>query len=391
MTFQSSRSALAALFVAAASATAAFSGFASAKAAQTDAPEPRKKTAVSVETFARGLSRPWGLAFLPDGRLLVTEKAGRLRVVSSDGTLSSPVSGLPKVAVIGQGGLLDVAIAPDFETSRWIYLSYAAAYDGGAGTAAARGKLVEQNGRWVLQDVQEIFRQTPATSTGYHFGSRIVFADDGTLWITLGDRGRRNRAQDTDRHWAKIVRVNPDGSVPSDNPFVNRQGVLPEIYSIGHRNAQGAARHPETGELWTVEHGAAGGDEINRVLPGRNYGWAVISYGRHYSGRKIGVGSRKAGLQQPSYYWDPSIAPSGMIFYTGDLFPDWKGDIIVGALKYRMLVRLDVEDGKVVAEERLLKSVGARIRAIAQGPDGALYVATDSADGRILRVAPRNQ
>lgn len=360
-----------------------------ARADQTSAPKPAQATQVKVETYASGLSKPWGLAFLPDGRLLVTEKAGRLRIVGKDGKLSEPVGGLPKIAVVGQGGLLDVAIDPKFSENGLVYLSFASRYNGAVGTTAARGRLTEDGGRARLEGTQIIFRQSPAVNTGYHFGSRLVFAKDGTLFVTMGDRGQRDHAQKTDRHWAKIVRINPDGSVPDDNPFVGKAGVLPEIFSIGHRNAQGAALNPDTGELWTVEHGAMGGDEINRVLPGRNYGWPVISYGRHYSGRKIGVGQRKSGLEQPLYYWDPSIAPSGLMFYTGDLFKGWKGDLIVGALKFRMLVRLDLEDGKVVGEERLLTNVRERIRAVAQGPAGAIYVATDNPDGRILRVTPK--
>ncbi|MEM9027210.1 MAG: PQQ-dependent sugar dehydrogenase [Pseudomonadota bacterium] len=352
----------------------------------TKAPRPDVASKIKVETVARKLANPWGMAFLPSGDMLVTERPGRLRVVSKDGKLSGPVAGLPEIAAVSQGGLLDVELGPDFATSGLIYLSFSSRYDGGMGTTVARGKLTQSGNKWQLDDAEIIFRQTPAVGTGRHFGSRLVFANDGKLYVTLGDRGRRDRSQDMDRHWAKVVRINPDGGVPDDNPFVGQSGVLPEIFSVGHRNAQGAALHPETGELWTVEHGAAGGDEINRVLAGKNYGWAVISYGRHYSGGKIGVGARKSGLEQPVYYWDPSIAPSGMIFYTGDLFPGWKGDILVGALRARMLVRLDVENGQIVREEQLLRNVGRRIRAVEQGPDGAIYVLTDHSDGAVLRL-----
>ena len=359
-------------------------------AAVTDAPDAATQTSVKVTTVASGLENPWGLAFLPDGRMVVTERPGRLRIVGVDGKLSRSVAGLPEIAAVGQGGLLDVTLAPDFESSRLIYLSYSARYDRGVGTVVSRARLAADGDRPSLSGVETVFRQMPAGRTGRHFGSRLVFASDGTLFVTLGDRGDRGRSQDTGRHWAKVVRINPDGSVPDDNPFVGQSGVLPEIYSIGHRNAQGAALHPRTGELWTVEHGAAGGDEINRVLPGKNYGWAVISYGQHYSGGQIGDGAQKAGLEQPEYYWDPSIAPSGLAFYTGDLFPEWKGDLLVGALRGRALHRLDLDQNdKVVGEERLVADVGQRIRAVAEGPDGAVYLLTDSPRGRVLKLTPQ--
>jgi glucose/arabinose dehydrogenase len=360
---------------------------ASAFAYQTKAPEA-PKTAIKTTTVVEGLDSPWAMAFLGDGRIAVTEKPGRLRIVSADGTLSDPVGGLPRIAEVGQGGLLDVEPGPDFATSGMIYLSFAQARDGGVATAAARGRLVRSGDGYTLENVETIFQQQPALGGGRHFGSRLVFAPDGKLFITTGDRGERSRAQDTSNTIAKVIRVNPDGSVPDDNPFVGRDGYLPEIFSIGHRNAQGAAINPATGELWTVEHGARGGDEINVPKAGRNYGWPVISYGRHYSGRKIGDGQAKAGLEQPLYYWDPSIAPSGMAFYQGDLFPEWRNSVFVGALKSRMLVRLEISDGKIVARERLLTNLGSRIRAVEVGPDGAVYVVTDSSDGKIVKIEP---
>jgi glucose/arabinose dehydrogenase len=360
---------------------------ATAFAYQTKAPEA-PRTAIKTTTVVEGLDSPWAMAFLGDGRIAVTEKPGRLRIVSADGALSDPVGGLPRIAEVGQGGLLDVEPGPDFATSGMIYLSFAQARDGGVATAAARGRLVRSGDGYTLENVETIFQQQPALGGGRHFGSRLVFAPDGKLFITTGDRGERSRAQDTSNTIAKVIRVNPDGSVPDDNPFVGRDGYLPEIFSIGHRNAQGAAINPATGELWTVEHGARGGDEINVPKAGRNYGWPVISYGRHYSGRKIGDGQAKAGLEQPLYYWDPSIAPSGMAFYQGDLFPEWRNSVFVGALKSRMLVRLEISDGKIVARERLLTNLGSRIRAVEVGPDGAVYVVTDSSDGKIVKIEP---
>ncbi|MEL6298148.1 MAG: PQQ-dependent sugar dehydrogenase [Pseudomonadota bacterium] len=354
----------------------------------TDAPKA-KASSIKLEIVARGLRNPWAIAFLDDGALLVTERPGTMKVVLDGGKMVD-VAGLPEIAATGQGGLLDVVTAPDYGETKRIFFSYSEPRGGGqTAVAVASATLERGEGTAKLTDLKRIFQQQPAVRSGYHFGSRLVFRPDGTLFVTLGDRGRRDRSQDTKRHWAKIVRINQDGSVPDDNPFVGRTDVLPEIWSIGHRNVQGADLHPETNALWTVEHGARGGDEINIPEPGKNYGWAVISYGRHYSGGRIGEGTEKAGLEQPHYYWDPSIAPSGMTFYTGDMFPRWKGDLFVGALKYRQLVRLDLdESGKVVGEERLLEDVNARIRHVRQGPDGALYVATDNPRGRILRITP---
>ncbi len=338
-----------------------------------------------VVTLTDGLEHPWGLAFLPDGRMLVTERPGRLRIVAKDGTISAPLGGVPAVAAQGQGGLLDVALAPDFAQSRTIYLSYAEPGDGGtAGTTVARARLGESG----LENVQVVWRQEPKVSGGAHFGSRLVWARDGNLFITTGDRQNRPFVQDLSKLQGKVIRVRPDGRVPPDNPFVNRQGARPEIWSYGHRNAQGAALHPETGQLWTVEHGARGGDELNAPKAGRNYGWPVITYGRDYSGASIGEGQRKEGMEQPVHYWDPSIAPSGLMFYTGDAFPNWKGNAFVGALGYRLLVRLELDGERVRVEERLLEDVSRRIRAVVQGPDGFIYLLTDESDGRILRIEP---
>jgi len=341
---------------------------------------------VAVETVARGLEHPWGLAFLPDGRILVTERPGRLRIVGKDGTLSRPLGGVPEVQAAGQGGLLDVAIDPKFEENRLVYLSYAEPGEGGAGTAVARARLGE--GR--LEDVQVIYRQQPKVQGNGHFGSRLVFGRDGALFITQGDRqGYREQAQDLDSGLGKLVRINPDGSIPEDNPFVGKEGARPEVYSYGHRSVQAAALHPETGQLWTVEHGARGGDELNHPEAGKNYGWPVITYGRDYSGASIGEGTAKEGMEQPVYYWDPVIAPSGAVWYTGDRYPGWTGSLFVGSMQPGALVRLTVENGRVTSEERYLGELGDRIRDVQQGPDGLLYVVTDEGDGRLLRVVPK--
>jgi aldose sugar dehydrogenase len=339
---------------------------------------------LSVVTVADGLEQPWGLAFLPDGRMLVTEKAGRLRLVEADGSLSEPLAGVPEVYDHGQGGLLDVALDPDFAASQLVYLSFAEPGGAGGGTAVARGKL----GAGRLDDVEVIWRQQPKLDSGHHFGSRLVFLKDGTLVVTLGDRNQRQYIPDRKAQIGKLVRINRDGSIPKDNPFVGNTDYSPDIYSLGHRNVQGATLDPATGALWTVEHGARGGDEINMPQPGKDYGWPVISYGREYSGGKIGEGTAKPGLEQPVYYWDPSIAPSGMTFYTGDKFPAWKGNLFVGALKFQLLARLEVEGNRIVKEERLLEGMGDRIRDVVQSPDGYLYLLTDEDDGRILRLEP---
>jgi glucose/arabinose dehydrogenase len=357
-------------------------------AAQTDAPTAPQSD-VMVETVAEGLIHPWAIAFLPDGRMLVTERPGRMRLVNMEGQVTAPLEGVPKVFAQGQGGLLDVALAPDFQSSGTIYFSYAEPREGGRnGTTVARARLVEGDDRPRLEDVQIIFRQQPSYRADVHFGSRIVVAPDGKLFITLGERFQMQYAQDLSRHWGKVVRINPDGSVPEDNPFVGREGARPEIWSYGHRNPQAAGLHPETGELWIIDHGPRGGDEVNVVRKGLNYGWPVINYGRHYSGQDIP--EKREGMEQPLYYWDPSIAPSGMTFYTADRAPQWRGNLFVGALAGRHLARLIFDGEEVTAEEQLLKDLNERIRDVRQGPDGAIYVATDSPNGRILRVTPRN-
>jgi glucose/arabinose dehydrogenase len=362
---------------------------AAAAAQQTKAPARTTKQSLKVETVAKGLAYPWGAAFLPDGRLLVTERPGRLRVIAKDGKLSPPVTGLPEVEVASQGGLLDVALAPDYASSKLIFLSYAEKREsGGAATTVARAKLVLEGESPRLDDVKVIFRQQPDAFGSIHFGSRLVFARDGNLFITLGERGQRDKAQDLTTHYGKVVRVKPDGSVPPDNPFVKQNGARPEIWSYGHRNVQGAALHPGTGKLWTVEHGARGGDEINIPGPGKNYGWPVITYGRDYTGLKIGEGTAKNGMEQPVYYWDPSIAPSGMAFYTGDRIPEWKGSLFVGALRGQALHRLILDGDKVVGEEVLLADMGERIRDVLTASDGSLWLLTDSPQGRVLRVVP---
>jgi len=334
-----------------------------------------------------GLEQPWSLAFLPDGRMLVTEKAGRLRVVSKGVLDPKPIEGLPEVTVHGQGGLQDVVLHPQFEKNRLIYLSYAARGADGVGTELARGRLVGQR----LEDVQVLFRQTPKGSRGQHFGGRIVFDRAGFVYLTLGDRGEMHRAQRPDDHAGSVIRLHDDGRVPQDNPFVNRYGWKAEKFDLGHRNQQGAALHPKTGLLWTHEHGPQGGDEINVIRPGRNYGWPIITYGVNYgSGTRIGEGTRKEGMEQPVHYWVPSIAPSGMAFYTGDKFPNWNGDLFVGALKDQMLVHLKLDGEKVVSEQRLLKGVLGRIRDVRVGPDGYVYLLTDERAGVLARLEPAN-
>ncbi len=340
-----------------------------------------------LESAAKGLESPWGLAFLPDGRMLVTEKPGRLRIVEKNGALNPAITGVPAVFARGQGGLLDVVLAPDFVTTRQLYLSFAEPRDGGGATSVLSAKLSADGTS--LTDTKVIFRQQPASSGPVHFGSRIVIARDGNLFIALGERGQKERSQELGTHYGKVVRIKPDGSVPADNPFLKQAGAQPEIWSYGHRNIQGAALHPATGALWTAEHGAMGGDEINQPRPGRNYGWPVITYGKDYSGAKIGVGTRKEGMEQPVHYWDPSIAPSGMTFYTGAAFPKWRGSMFVGALAGSLVSRLELDGAKVVREERLLNGLGHRYRDIRQGPDGFLYLLTDGRDGKILRLRPK--
>jgi glucose/arabinose dehydrogenase len=342
--------------------------------------------ALRVVRVVEGLEHPWGLAFLPDGRMLITERPGRLRVVGKDGRLDpQPVAGLPPIAAVGQGGLLDVALHPRFAENHLVYLSFAGRDATGIGTEVARGRLSGNR----LEDVQVIFRQLPKSGTGLHFGSRLVFDRDGYLYITLGERGERDRAQKPDDHAGSVIRIHDDGRVPKDNPFAGKPGWKPEKYDLGHRNQQGAALNPQTGRLWTHEHGPQGGDEINVIRPGVNYGWPVITYGvEYFVGTRIGEGTQKPGMAQPIHYWVPSIAPSGMAFYTGDKFPRWRGNLFVGSLKFELLARLTLDGEKIVKEERLLKGVLGRIRDVRAGPDGCLYILTDESSGVLARLEP---
>lgn len=344
---------------------------------------------VAVETVASGLVHPWSLAFLPDRRMLVTERPGRMRIVTRDGKLSPPLAGVPRVFASGQGGLLDLALDRNFAHNRTIYFSYAEPFDGGGRTVLARAML-DAGEVPRLSDVTVIYRQHGPASSGNHFGGRIVQANDGNLFLTNGEHFTdQDMAQTLDNDLGKIVRIAPDGSAPNDNPFVGKSDARPEIWSYGHRNPQGLAINPADGKLWEQEHGPMGGDEINVIAPGHNYGWPRISYGVNYDGTPVGTGkSQMAGMDDPLWHWTPSIAPSGMTFYSGDLFKGWKGSLINGALKFQMIVRLELKDGKVVKEERLLQGLHERIRDVRQGPDGALYLLTDNNAGRVLRVAP---
>ena len=342
-----------------------------------------------AQTVASGLQNPWAVAFLPDGRFLVTERPGRLRVVNADGQVQPAVQGLPEVAAGGQGGLLDVITDSAFASNRTIYFCFSEPGKGTTNsTALARARLSQDAKR--LEDVKVIFSQQPKFSSTAHFGCRIVERPDGTLFLTLGDRfSRRDDAQTLDNHHGKVVRVGKDGAIPKDNPFVGKAGALPEIWSYGHRNSQGATLAPD-GSLWTHEHGARGGDEINRPQAGKNHGWPQVSFGVNYDGSKIGSGDSAApGLEPPLHHWTPSIAPSGMAFLTSDRYgAGWKGNLFVGSLKFEYLDRIELKDGKVVAEHKLLEDVGQRIRDVRQGPDGLLYVVTDSPSGKLLRLLP---
>jgi glucose/arabinose dehydrogenase len=366
-------------------------GFSAAAPSLLPAQAPRSPTpapvngVLTVQAIAKGLEHPWSLEFLPDKRMLVSERPGRLRIVAADGRISEPLSGVPRVYASGQGGLLDVALSPTFEKDRLVYLSFAESAEGRAGTAVARGRLGES----ALENTQIIWRQQPKVNGSNHWGSRIVFRPDGTLFVTLGERfNYSDSAQDLSTTIGKIVRINADGSAPKDNPFVKRAGARPEIWSYGHRNVQAAALDPATGHLWTAEHGARGGDELNHPEAGRNYGWPVISYGVHYSYLKIGEGTAKEGMEQPVYYWDPVIAPSGMIFYTGELFSGWRDSILIGSLTPGLLVRLVMKNGQVAQEERYLGDVRERIRDVRQAPDGSVFLLTDARNGQILRITP---
>jgi len=343
---------------------------------------------IQVETIVGGLVNPWALAFLPDGRMLVTERPGRMRIVTRDGKLSPPLAGVPKVAASGQGGLLDVITDRNFVQNRTIYFCYADPVSGGAQTSLARAVL-DAGETPKLDKLQRIFQQEGPPSSGNHFGCRIVQMPDGNLFLTMGDHYRpRDDAQNLGNHIGKIVRIAPDGSVPKDNPFVGKQGAKPEIWSYGHRNSQGAALNPTSGKLWMHEHGPRGGDEINIPEAGKNYGWPVIGFGIDYSGLRIHEATHKPGMEQPIVQWTPVIAPSGMAFYQSDLFPKWRGNVFIGGLATRMLVRLELNGEKVVREERLLRDLNERIRDVRAGPDGALWLLTDNSAGRVLRLSP---
>jgi aldose sugar dehydrogenase len=377
-------------------------------AGQTRACAVKSDVAFDVIVLAKGLDRPWAVEPLPNGDFLITEKTGRMRIVSAQGEVGEPIGGLlaveqggvtaasgqgglPPITARGQGGLLDVALSPGFEKDSTIFWSFSEQREGGSGTTVARGVLSAD--RRNLEQVRVIFRAMPTYNNGLHFGSRLAFGRDGKLYITLGDRfdktTTRPQAQQLNSHLGKIIRINPDGSVPTDNPFVNQSGALPEIWDLGHRNVQSAA-FDEQGRLWTVEHGARGGDELNLIEKGKNYGWAIISYGEEYSGEPIpGNITARDGLEQPVYYWDPVIAPSGAQFYTGDGFPAWRGSLFIGGLASQKLVRLVIKDNRVTGEEHLLTERGKRIRDVRQGRDGMLYVVTDDANGELLKITPR--
>jgi len=346
---------------------------------------------ISVEIVADGLDHPWGMAFLSDSDLLITERTGSLRQVKDWQLIEEKVDGLPAIREIGQGGLLGITLHPDFANNRLVYLSYAGEEDGKYGTEVLRGRLEGA----ALVDTEVIFKALPKADGGAHFGSRLVFGPDGTLYISLGDRGanpgrgRSHTSQLLNDHLGSLIRINDDGTVPADNPFVHRLEGVPEVYTYGNRNMQGMALHPETKAVWTHEHGPQGGDEINIMKPGKNYGWPVITYGVNYGiGTKIGEGTYDPNMEHPLYKWVPSIAPSGMMFYTGDRFPGWKGNLFVGSLKFGLLVRLELSGNKITTEERLLNNQFGRIRDVVQGPDGYIYLLTDDSNGKLLRISP---
>lgn len=363
---------------------------ATAEAVLTNAPEVAQSSALEVKVVASGLRHPWGLQFLPDGRMLVTERPGTLRIVAEDGKIGQPVAGVPQVVAAGQGGLLDVALAPDFAQSGVVYLGYSEPRTGGGnGTSVAKAKLVLEGDSGRLDGLSVIFRQEPAVDSTYHFGTRIAFANNGDLFIALGERNSaRKEAQNPANHIGKVVRIAPDGSPSAANPKI--EGWDPKVWSIGHRNIQGAIVDPADGSLWTIEHGARGGDELNRPEAGKNYGWPVITYGVDYSGLPIGDGiTEKAGMEPAVYYWKPSIATSGLALYSGAMFKDWKGNLLAGGLRGAHIDRLVLAGGRVVAHERLLADLGERIRDVREAPDGAVWVLTDDINGQLIRVTPK--
>ena len=357
---------------------------------QTRAPGVTTRADLTHRIVATGLEHPWGLALMPDGRWLITERPGRMRIVTRQGEVGPPIAGLPAVDARGQGGLLDVAVSPDFRADRLVYWSYAEARTGGNATSVARGRLSEDGAR--VEQVQVIFRAGPAHEGALHFGGAITFDPQGRLFLTLGERSDREirpQAQQLDSHMGKVIRINADGAVPADNPFVATPGGRPEIWSLGHRNVQGVAVDA-TGAVWTIEHGTRGGDELNRPRPGGNYGWPVIAYGVEYSGRPINEGvTAREGMEQPVYYWDPVIAPGGMTFYDGAMFPEWEGNLLVAALREKHIARLVIENGRVTGEERLLTDLDQRIRDVAVWPDGAVWAITDEDEGVLVRLSAR--
>jgi len=358
---------------------------------QTRAPGVKTQTPIRVTEIANGLDKPWALAFLPDGRMLITEKpSGKLYVVTSDGKKSTPVAGLPPVDGRDQGGLLDVELGPDFAKSGLIYWTYYEPREGGNGLAVARARLVDGE-KPRVEALQIVFRMQPTLDSTKHAGGRLVFTPDQKLFVTLGERSilaGRVQARNLGSHLGKVVRILPDGSVPSDNPFVGKTAARPEIWSLGHRNILSAALDARS-RLWVVEMGPRGGDELNLVERGKDYGWPTIGYGEEYSGQRIHEKTQQAGLEQPVYYWDPVISPSGLTIYSGDLFPEWKGNFFIGGLSSEALLRLVLEKDRVVGEERLLADRGERIREVVQGPEGALYLLTDDDDGKVLKLTPR--
>jgi len=357
---------------------------------QTRACAAPSNVAFDVQVLAKGLEHPWAVEPLPGGDLLIAERPGRMRIVSAKGEVGPPISGLPAVDARGQGGLLDVALSPKFDSDRTIYWSYSEPREGGNATSVSSGVLSPDRRR--LENVRVIFRAQPTYDGTLHFGSRLAFGDDGMLYITLGERSdkhMRPQAQQLSSHMGKLIRIRPDGSVPPDNPFVGEAGARPEIWTLGHRNVQSLAFDPQ-GRLWEVEHGTRGGDELNLVEKKKNYGWPLQAYGREYSGAPIrGAATERPGMEQPVYYWDPVIAPSGMQFYTGDAFPAWRNSLFIGSLKDENLVRLTLENNRVTGEERLLSDRGQRVRDVRQGPDGALYVVTDESNGELWKITPR--
>ncbi len=360
--------------------------FALAASAQ-PGPEPATVPA-RVTAVVGGLNHPWAMAFLPEGGVLITERPGNLRLLRIPGGLSKPLAGVPKVAAQGQGGLLDVALSPDFASDRYVYLSYAEADGGKSGTAVGRGRLSADGS--ALEDFRVLFRQEPKLSSGLHYGSRLVFDGKGYLYISLGENNQRPTAQDLDKLQGKVVRLKADGTVPPDNPFVGRAGARPEIWSYGHRNPQGMALNPRTGQLWENEHGPRGGDEINLIQPGKNYGWPLATHGINYSGQPIpeAKGTDLPGMEPPLYWWPKSPAISGMAFYDADRFPAWRNSLFIGALANQNLIRLTLDGDRVVAQEWLLADRKQRIRDVRQGPDGYVYVLTDASPGELLRLAP---